>query len=414
MCPSYRATREERHSTRGRARLLFEMLQGDPLAGGWRSEAVHEALDLCLACKACKSECPVQVDMATYKAEFLHHHYRHRLRPRAAYAMGLIPWWARAASKAPRLANALAGNRWTGGLLKALGGIAPERSLPAFAPRTFRRWFEKERGRAGIPPAGASAAAGRPAGGSPPRGAAGPAPGRVLLFPDTFHDFFRPATARAAVEVLEAAGFEVAIPPRRLCCGRPLYDFGMLDLAERQLRQVLAVLRNDLRAGTPVLVLEPSCAATFRDELPNLLPDDEDARRLAEQTHTLAELLTRHGNAFELPRLQARVIVQPHCHHRSVMGLDADEAILDRLGLDHRLLDAGCCGMAGAFGYERGEKYRVSKACAERALLPEVRQADPDTLILADGFSCRTQIESATNRSTLHLAQLLHLAYFGK
>jgi FAD/FMN-containing dehydrogenase/Fe-S oxidoreductase len=392
MCPSYQATREERHSTRGRARLLFEMLRGETIADGWRSEAVHDALDLCLSCKACKSECPVQVDMATYKAEFLYHHYRRRLRPRAAYAMGLIHWWARAASKTPRLANAVAGNRLTGGLLKALGGIAPERRLPAFAPQTFRQWFQAERGRTDTRPA-----AGR----------------RVLLFPDTFNDHFRPETARAAVEVLEAAGFEVAIPPRRLCCGRPLYDFGMLDLAERQLRQILETLRDDLRAGTPVLVLEPSCAATFRDELPNLLPGDEDARRLAEQTHTLAELLTRHGTGFELPRLQARALVQPHCHHRSVMGVDADEAVLDRLGLDHRLLDAGCCGMAGAFGYERGEKYRVSMACAERALLPEVRKADADTLILADGFSCRTQIETATSRSTVHLAELLHLAYFG-
>lgn len=396
MCPSYRATGEERHSTRGRARLLFEMLRGETIAGGWRSEAVHEALDLCLACKACKSECPVQVDMATYKAEFLHHHYRRRVRPRAAYAMGLIHWWARAASKTPRLANAVAGNRITGGLLKALGGIAPERRLPAFAPRTFRRWFETERGRE----------EGRL---SETRAAAG----RVLLFPDTFNNFFRPQTARAAVEVLKAAGFEVAIPPRVLCCGRPLYDFGMLDLAKRQLRQILEALRDDLRAGTPVLVLEPSCAATFRDELPNLLPDDKDARRLSEQTRTLAELLTEHRDAFELPKLEARALVQPHCHHRSVLGLDADEQLLDRLGISYRTLEAGCCGMAGAFGYERGEKYRISMACAERALLPEIRQADPDTLILADGFSCRTQIESATARASLHLAELLHGAYFG-
>ncbi|HUF78624.1 MAG TPA: FAD-linked oxidase C-terminal domain-containing protein, partial [Thermoanaerobaculia bacterium] len=404
MCPSYLATREERHSTRGRARLLFEMLRGETIAGGWRSEAVREALDLCLACKACKSECPVQVDMATYKAEFLHHHYRWRLRPRAAYALGLVHWWVRAASKAPRLANAVARNRWTGSLLKALGGIAPERRLPAVAPRTFRKWFETERGRTGRGPA-----AHRPV------GREGEAR-RVVLFPDTFNDYFRPETARAAVEVLEAAGFAVVIPPQVLCCGRPLYDFGLLGLAERQLRNVLDALRGEIRAGVPVVGLEPSCVATFRHELPNLLPNDQDARRLSAQTFTLAELLRDRlaaGDGFELPRLERRALVQAHCHHRSVLGVDADRALLAGLGLDHRYLDAGCCGMAGAFGYERGEKYRVSMACAERALLPEVRRADEDTLIVADGFSCRSQIETATSRSTVHLAELLHLAYFG-
>jgi Fe-S oxidoreductase len=390
------------HSTRGRARLLFEMLRGETIAGGWRSEEVREALDLCLACKACKSECPVQVDMATYKAEFLHHHYRWRLRPRAAYALGLVHWWVRAASKAPRLANAVARNRWTGGLLKALGGIAPERRLPAVAPRTFRKWFETERGRTRRGPA-----AHRPV---CREGEAR----RVVLFPDTFNNHFRPETARAAVEVLEATGFEVAIPPQVLCCGRPLYDFGLLGLAERQLRNVLDALRGEIRAGVPVVGLEPSCVATFRDELPNLLPNDQDARRLSAQTFTLAELLRDRlaaGDGFELPRLERRALVQAHCHHRSVLGVDADRALLAGLGLDHRYLDAGCCGMAGAFGYERGEKYRVSMACAESALLPEVRRADEDTLIVADGFSCRSQIEGATGRPTLHLAELLRLGW---
>ncbi|HEX6200366.1 MAG TPA: FAD-linked oxidase C-terminal domain-containing protein, partial [Thermoanaerobaculia bacterium] len=392
MCPSYRVTLEERHSTRGRARLLFEMLQGEEIADGWRSDAVHEALELCLSCKGCKSDCPVNVDMATYKAEFLYHHFKGRLRPRPAYAMGLVYWWARVASKAPRLANAVAGNRLTGGLLKALGGIAPERELPPFAPRTLRDELAGRRRR-------------RP--GTAPRAAAGR---RVLLWPDTFNNFFHPEVGLAAVEVLEAVGFEVDLPPRILCCGRPLYDYGMLDLAERQLRQVLEVLRDDIRAGVPLVGLEPSCVATFRDELPNLLPHDDDARRLADQTYTLAELLEEKAGDFDLPRLERRAIVHGHCHHGSIMGLDADEKVLDRLGLDYRVLDSGCCGMAGAFGYEAGDKYEVSMAAGERVLLPEVRRADRRTLVLADGFSCRSQIAQATDRRALHLAQVLQMA----
>lgn len=391
MCPSYMATREERHSTRGRARLLFEMLRGEAIADGWRSQAVRESLDLCLACKGCKSDCPVNVDMATYKAEFLHHHFRGRLRPRSAYAMGLIHWWSRLAARAPHLVNAVSQNPITGRLLKALGGIAPERPLPAYARRTFRAWFAQEHRTNGRP---RSVAPGR----------------RVLLWPDTFTNFFHPEVARAAVEVLEAAGFEVDVPPRILCCGRPLYDHGMLGLAERQLRQVLDALRDEIRAGVPLVGLEPSCVATFRDELPNLMPHDDDARRLSRQTCTLAELLIERADGFESPRLDRKAIVHGHCHHRSVMRLDADEAMLDRLGLDYRLLDSGCCGMAGSFGYERGEKYEVSLAAGERVLLPEVRKADRRTLILADGFSCRSQIEQTTDRRALHLAQVLQMA----
>jgi FAD/FMN-containing dehydrogenase/Fe-S oxidoreductase len=391
MCPSYLVTREERHSTRGRARLLFEMLQGEEITDGWKSEAVRESLDLCLACKGCKSDCPVNVDMATYKAEFLHHHFRGRLRPMPAYTMGLIYWWSRLAARVPRLANAVAQNPITGGLMKSLGGIARERPMPAYAPQTFRAWFAEER-----------EASGRARGIDPAR--------RVLLWPDTFNNFFHPEVARAAVEVLEAAGFEVEIPPRILCCGRPLYDYGMLDLAERQLRQILGTLREEIRAGVPLVGLEPSCVATFRDELPNLMPHDDDARRLSRQTYTLAELLATKADGFEPPRLERQAIVHGHCHHRSVMQLDADEAMLDRLGLDYRVLDSGCCGMAGSFGYERGEKYEVSIAAGERVLLPAVRQADLRTLILADGFSCRSQIEQTTDRRALHLAQVLQMA----
>ncbi len=385
MCPSYRATREERHSTRGRARLLFELLEGEAIAPSWRSDEVEDALSLCLSCKGCKTECPVNVDMATYKAEFLHHCYRRRLRPRAAYAMGLVHWWARLAAIAPRLVNAVARGRWTGALTKKLAGVAPERTLPAFAAETFRAGFRRR---------GEAAGAGR----------------RAILWTDTFDDHFQPDVAWAAVEVLEAAGFAVEIPAQILCCGRPLYDHGMLDLARRQLRKILDALGPALREGAPVVVLEPSCLAVFRDELPNLMPDDEGARKLAAQSVTLAELLERHAPDWSPPQLAAKALVHAHCHHRAVLGFDADLRLLDRLGLDYHLLDSGCCGMAGAFGYEAGEKARVAAAVGELVLLPAVRAAEPDTLIVTDGFSCRSQIAQGTGREPLHLAQVLQMA----
>ena len=374
MCPSYRATRDEAHSTRGRARLLFEMLEGEVVRDGWRSGEVREALDLCLACKGCRAECPAGVDMATYKAEFLHHHYQGRLRPRAAYAMGLVPWWARLASRAPGLANGMAQGPLAG-ILKKLGGIHPDREIPAFAEKTFRKGF-----------------------------VASPGTPTVLLWPDTFTNFFQPEIAEAAVRVLEAAGHRVAIPRKVLCCGRPLYDFGMLDLARRQLRQILEALEREIAAGLPVVGLEPSCVAVFRDELINLFPEDEAARRLSSQTFTLAEFLVREG--YEPPRRSGTAIVHGHCHQQAVMGMDADRELLGRMGLDVRLLDAGCCGMAGAFGFE-ADHHKVSLAVAERALLPAVRATGPEALILADGFSCREQIRQLTGRRALHLAEVL-------
>ncbi len=376
MCPSFMATREEEHSTRGRARLLFEMLEGEVIRDGWRSEEVREALDLCLACKGCRAECPAGVDMATYKAEFLHHHYQGRPRPRSAYAMGLIPWWARLASRFPGMANGMTGSVTVSGLLKKLAGIHPDRRLPSFAASTFRDGF-------------------RPPAGSP----------TVLLWPDTFTNFFQPEIARAAVRVLEAAGHRVAIPRRALCCGRPLYDFGMLDLARRQLRQILESLRPEIAAGLPVVGLEPSCVAVFRDEMVNLFPENEAARRLSAQTFTLAEFLLRDG-VSRLPRVTGRAIVQGHCHHHAVMGMAADRELLAKLGTDFEVLDSGCCGMAGAFGFEANH-YGVSLACAERVLLPAVRAAGPDALILADGFSCREQIAQGTGHRALHLAEVI-------
>ncbi len=371
MCPSWQATRDETHSTRGRARLLFEMLAGEVIEDGWHSEEVHEALDLCLSCKGCRSDCPAGVDMASYKAEFLHHHYEGH-RPLRTWGVGLVDRWLRVGSLAPGLANALGRTN----LVKKLAGVDPRRTLPALAPRTFRSGFE-------------------------PRTQEGP---RVLLWTDTFTNHLQPEIARAAVTVLERAGFQVALPPAGLCCGRPLYDVGLLDLARERLREILNALHAEIEAGVPIVGLEPSCLAVFRDELLQLFPKSPDARRLASQTFTLAEILMQTD--APLPALDARVLIQTHCHHHSVLGLQADRQLLSRIGVEARFLDSGCCGMAGAFGFESGH-YEVSMACAERSLLPNLRNASPDEIVLADGFSCREQIRQATGRRALHLAELL-------
>ena len=388
MCPSFMVTREEKHSTRGRARLLFEMATGDVVHGGWGDEAVKEALDLCLACKGCKGDCPVGVDVATYKAEFLAHYYDGHVRPRAAYAMGLIHWWARLASMAPALGNALTQGPLAGAF-KAIAGLAPQRRMPAFAGQSFRRI---QRLRAEPPPS------------ARPRDQP-----EVLLWVDTFNDNFHPQVLLAAEAVLRAAGFRVRIPSRNLCCGRPLYDWGMLGRAKSLLRRVLAALEPDLRAGTPIVGLEPSCVAVFRDELVGLFPHDEDAVRLSRQVLTLGEFLTRHA-ADRLPRLAGRVLVHGHCHQKAVMGMSGELAVLETMGVDVERPDAGCCGMAGAFGFEK-DKYDVSMAVGERVLLPAVRSAAESTLIVADGFSCREQIAQATPRRALHLAEVVQRAY---
>ena len=388
MCPSYQVTLEEKHSTRGRARLLFEMMRSDSLQGGWRNEDVKKALDLCLACKGCKHECPVRVDMATYKAEFLSHYWKRRVRPRHAYALGLIPWEARMASRAPRLANLLLQREPFATLGHRAAGIAPQRTPPPFARRTFKEWFRRRGPRAG---------GGR----------------RVLLWADTFTNHFHPEVAIAAVETLEAAGFDVVVSERSLCCGRPLYDYGMLTLARRQLRQVLDALRPEIRAGLPLVALEPSCGAVFRDELLEMLPADEDAKRLARLTRSLGELLAREGRSFAPPRLERKALVHLHCHQEATSDTACDRTVLERLGLDVEVLDSGCCGLAGSFGYEAGEPYDVSVKAGERVLLPAVRRAAPETMIVTDGFSCRCQIEHGSERRALHLAQVVQAALHG-
>ena len=371
MCPSFMATREEKWSTRGRARLLFEMIHGDIITDGWRSEAIRDSLDLCLSCKGCKRDCPVGVDMAAYKAEFFSHHYRRRLRPRVAYGMGLIHWWARVAALAPGLVNRLGNTR----LFKRAAGIAPDRAMPAFAGRTLqRRCVGRE-----------------------------PSP-TVVLWPDTFNNHFHPETALAAIRVLQAAGHRVTVPAGALCCGRPLFAWGMLDLARKQLRRAMDAVMPDIERGAAMVVLEPACLASFRDELTDLFPGDASARRLAARSFLLSEVL----QDWAPPPLDGQALVHLHCHHHALFGDKSEKALLDRLGVDYRVLEAGCCGMAGSFGFE-AEHYEVAMAVGERSLLPTIRRAPSDTMVVANGFSCREQIRQATGRPTLHIAELAAL-----
>ena len=388
MCPSYMATGEERYTTRGRARLLFEMLQGEVVTDGFRSESVKDALDLCLSCKSCKSECPTGVDMAAYKAEFLAHYYEGRRRPLRSYAFGLINHWGAMAEYAPRLANFFMATRPFGPAIKWALDVAPERRLPAFASRSFRRSYLAE-----------------------PR-IPNPESRRVLLWPDCSNNYFHPAVARAAVAVLEHAGFTVDIPRDRLCCGRPLYDHGMLTAARRRLAEILESLRGEIEAGTPIIGLEPSCISVFRDELLRLFPDDPLAWKLSQQARFLTEFLVKAG-AVPSPEMHGRAIVHPHCHERASLCLDDDLAVLKATGLDLTVLDAGCCGMAGAFGFER-DHYEVSRAVGERVLLPAVRAAAPDTYIVTNGFSCREQITQFTGRRVWHVAELLAQGLAGR
>jgi Fe-S oxidoreductase len=359
------------------------MLQGEVVTDGFRSEAVKDALDLCLSCKSCKSECPTGVDMAAYKAEFLAHYYEGRRRPLRSYAFGLINHWGAVAERMPRLANAAMAVAPFSSAVKWALDVAPERRLPPFALRSFRRSF-RANAESRIP---------------------NPEARRVLLWPDCSNNYFHPEVARAAVRVLEAAGFAVAIPSDRLCCGRPLYDHGMLTAARRRLAEILDSLRGEIEAGTPIVGLEPSCISVFRDELPRFFPGDPLAGKLSRQALFLTEFLVQTGT-LPAGRLEGRAIVHPHCHERASLCLDDDIAVLKATGLDLTVLDAGCCGMAGAFGFERGH-FAVSQAAGERVLLPAVRAAAPGTYIITNGFSCREQITQLTGRRVWHVAEVL-------
>jgi FAD/FMN-containing dehydrogenase/Fe-S oxidoreductase len=375
MCPSYMVTRDEKHTTRGRARMLWEMLNHGELEL-WKSDEVLDALDLCLSCKGCTKDCPVSVDMPTLKSEFLSHYYDGKLRPRHAYAFGLVDQAARIASKVPTLTNALAP------MTKRLVGVHPKRHLPEFAPLTLQGWYAQ-------------------------RGTHNPVGKKVILWPDTFTNHFHTDVGVAAVEALEDAGCRVVMPQGHLCCGRPLYDYGMLDLAKLYLERVLDALRDDIREGTPVVGAEPSCVAVFKDELLKMRPNDQDARRLAQQTYHLAELLQQEG--YTPPPLHRRAVLHEHCHQHATGGAGPDKQLLEAMGVEVEQPDSGCCGMAGAWGYEKSH-YDVSIACGERVLLPKVRDAEDDTLVVTAGFSCRSQIEQTTERRALHVAQVIQLA----
>ncbi|MEU3345629.1 FAD-binding and (Fe-S)-binding domain-containing protein [Streptomyces sp. NPDC006700] len=413
MCPSFRVTGEEEHSTRGRARLLHEMLAGEPVTDGWRSAEVRDALDLCLSCKGCRSDCPVGVDMATYKAEFLHHHYAGRRRPAAHYALGWLPVWLRwaARTRTAPLLNALAGLRPLASAVKRLGGITPERGIPRLAREPFTRWWRRR----SYAPADAGEGAGD----------------LVVLWPDTFTEHLSPSVGRAAVRVLEAAGLRVALPPTlrlrrppvgdgssallnpvsvlrgrgRVCCGLTYVSTGQLERARAVLRRTLDLMEPVLDTDAPVVVLEPSCAAALRTDLPELLPEDPRARRLADRVLTFAEALGRHAPGWTPPLLDRPVAGQTHCHQHAVLGDAADRRLREAAGLTGEL-SGGCCGLAGNFGFEQGH-WEVSAACAEEQLLPSVRRAPAGAVILADGYSCRTQLDQLGGARGRHLAEVL-------
>jgi FAD/FMN-containing dehydrogenase/Fe-S oxidoreductase len=386
MCPSYMVTREEKHTTRGRARLLFEMLQGEVITDGWQSQEVYDALDLCLACKGCTSDCPVQVDMPTMKAEFLHHHFKsmRRWRPRYAYAFGLIDQAARVASRIPELANFVTQTPGLSALAKFAAGMAPKREIPRFAPLTLQQWW-RQRG-----------------------GTKNPSGPRVVLWPDTFNNYLHTDVGVACVEAIEAAGWQVVIPEGHVCCGRPLYDYGFLELAERYLRNCLDALREEVRAGTPIVGMEPSCLAVFKDELTGMLPHDDDAQRLARCAMHFSEFFEKFE--IEVPRLERQAIVWGHCHHKATGGIDHEQTLLERMGLDVESVSGGCCGLAGSWGFEQGH-HEISMQCGEQALLPAVREAGQETIVIADGFSCKTQIQqSDAGRRALHVALVMKMA----
>lgn len=395
MCPSYMVTLEEAHSTRGRAHMLFELLQGEAIRSGWEDEHVKDALELCLSCKACKSECPANVDIATYKAEFLSHYYEKKRRPLKAYAFGLIEGWARFGSLIPGLVNFFSQAPGSRHLLQTILGLAPQRQLPRLAAMSFRRWVRRHRSSIFGEDSSLEKA---------------PSKARqVVLWVDTFNNYFHPETCRAALEVLEDAGFTVTCSRRPLCCGRPLYDFGMLERAKNNLSQIMSALGPQIDAGLPIVVLEPSCASVFRDELHNLFPTNERATKLRSQTFLLSEFLQKYAPDYRPPKLSTKVLLHGHCHQKALMKMNHEEALLRSLGVEVQSPDSGCCGMAGPFGFQK-DKFEVSQAVAERVLLPAVRNAAQGTLIVADGFSCREQVLQGTGKPAIHLAEVLKMA----
>ena len=386
MCPSFVVTREEKHTTRGRARLLFEMLEGNVVKDGWQSREVFDALELCLACKGCTNDCPVHVDMPTYKSEFLYHYYKSpsRLRSRYAYAFGFIDEFARLASWNPEAVNFITQTPGLSNVAKFVAGIDQHRRVPKFAPLKLQTWFHRR---------GVVNKQGRP----------------VLLWPDTFNNHFHTEVGVACVEALEAAGFRVLMPRGHVCCGRPLYDYGFLNVAERYLRRTLVQLRKEIREGIPILGMEPSCLAVFRDEMPKLLPNNQDANRMRENCYHWAEFFEKHN--VTVPSLEGKAVVWGHCHHKATGGIAPEMKMLKQgMGLDAEEAKGGCCGLAGSWGFETG-KHDISMQCGEIGFLPAVRKAAPSTVVVANGFSCKTQLDQAKlGRHALHSGEVMRIA----
>ena len=407
MCPSYRATGEEQHSTRGRAHLLWEMLAGSLRDQGFQSKAVHEALDLCLSCKACKTECPVQVDMAAYKSEFLAQHYKGRLHPLSHYIFGFADKLAQWGSLAPALTNAILTGPATSHFIKRIAGVAQERTLPSLAPISYIKSRKNDAAAPTLQSAPGLAPETCESKDSSTR-AVHSSPQTVLLWPDTWNNYYHPQTLAAAESVLVSAGFSVKTAERHICCGRPLYDFGFLGAARSYLARVLDRMSLHIEAGMPIIFLEPSCASVFKDELLELFPKDPRALKLSQLVYLLADFLSEHAPGFGVGTLPgAHILVHGHCHHKAVFGGPAAEiAILRAAGATVEPIQAGCCGMAGPFGFE-ADKFEVSKTIANDQLLPAVRSAGPATIIVSDGFSCREQIAQLGQTRALHFAEVL-------
>jgi FAD/FMN-containing dehydrogenase/Fe-S oxidoreductase len=382
MCPSFLVTREEEHTTRGRAHVLFEMFQQDVIGKeGWNTEAVRKALDLCLACKGCKKECPVNVDMATYKAEFLSHYYRFpRLRPPHAYLMGLIGYLAPIGAQMPAVANFFTQAPVFQNVTKALFGIAQKRPFPKLAEIPFTKWFNKR----------------------PARRVSSEK--RVILFPDTFNDYFYPQTLKAACAILENWGYYVTIPHGRIPSVRPLIHYGMLKLALWEINNILVMMRQEIRDDIPVIFLEPSTASVFRDELSQLLPLDRDAQRLTQNSYLISEFIKQEN--LILPMIKKKAILHGHCHEKAVLDISATRSILQKMGIDYSEPQSGCCGMAGSFGFEANH-FEYSEKIGNQYLIPAVKNRDQDTLVIANGFSCRTQILDGSGVMGLHVAEVI-------
>ncbi|BDZ42583.1 hypothetical protein GCM10025865_18820 [Paraoerskovia sediminicola] len=402
MCPSYLATKDEKDVTRGRARVLQEAVNGT-LVGGLDAPEVRESLDLCLSCKACSSDCPAGVDIAQYKSEVLHRTYRGKLRPVDHYSLGWLPRWGRLAGLAPRLVNGLLSWRPLAKAVLWAGGMDTRRTVPAFAEIPFRTWWRRGSASHGVPGASPDTLPGRPVTVSKPK---------VVLWTDSFSDAFDPGVPQAAVTVLRAAGYDVVVPDEQACCGLTWISTGQLDGARKRLGDLLSVLGPYAVNGIPIVGLEPSCTAVLRSDLLDLFPDDPRAKAVAGATHTLAQLLTGPDTApsddagWTVPDLSdVRAVVQPHCHQHAVMGFRAEEKLLTDAGATIKTL-AGCCGLAGNFGMQKGH-YDVSVKVAEASLLPALAEAEEGDVYLADGFSCRTQADQLAGVKGTSLAELL-------